>query len=186
MITNMKTRTLLISQKCCGLCPHHPILCDGRCLDCGAIDPPLFTGEAQSAQEEPTKEEPPHEFEAPTFPEWMREPISGKVGVGNASLRSDCKEREQPEETPALVSDLVRAGEVELMTGEHNSSTNAHVSHQPDVAPGRGGRALARQGGRKRRDTDPLAAKLAKKAETADGGSHLQNHEGATQRKSVA
>ena len=32
------------------------------------------------------------ELEAPTFPEWMREPISGKVGDGNA-LRSDGAKR---------------------------------------------------------------------------------------------
>ena len=63
------------AQKRCGLCEHHPILCDGRCLYCGARSPPLLSGDMQSTEGEVIAQRPaPPEMEAPVLSEKMNEP----------------------------------------------------------------------------------------------------------------
>ena len=49
------------TQKRCGLCEHHPILCDGRCLDCGVVNPPLFGGDLQPSESEVIAQRPPRQ-----------------------------------------------------------------------------------------------------------------------------
>ena len=72
------------TQKRCGLCEHHPILSDGRCLDCGVVNPRLFGGDMQSSESEVIAQRPPRqEMDAPVFVEVMRAPLPG-VSTGPA------------------------------------------------------------------------------------------------------
>ena len=116
------------TQQRCGLCVHNPILCEGRCLDCGTVNPPLYRRDNNAKEEKPTITKRP-ELDAPTFPDWMRKLIRSKTGAGEAhpSGGQRCLERER---TPTTPNGCESAGEVEVI-----AESPSHPSQVLDAAP---------------------------------------------------
>ena len=163
------------TQKRCGLCEHHPILCDGRCLDCGAVNPPLFGGDLQPSESEVVAQRPLHSgLEAPVFPAWMHKPIPDEASTGaKPQINAEGSGRD---ESQATSNSFAGAGEVNMSTPSplaaraEQSQPRSTARRDQTGAPGQ----PAPPRGRKRRETGAPPAKASKKAKITDGGAHLQ------------
>ena len=90
-----------VTQRRCGLCPLHPILCDDLCLDCGTTGPPLFTGALVPTEEELAASRPPRPSLEPATFRTPRSDITYVPPLTNESdARSDDEGRAAPEAAP--------------------------------------------------------------------------------------
>ena len=153
------------TQKRCGLCEHHPILCGGRCLDCSVVIPPLFVGDLQPSESEVIAQRPLHSgLEAPVFPTWMHKPIPDEASTGaTPQINAEGSGRD---ESPATSNSYAGAGEVNMSTPSplaaraEQSQPRSTARSDQTGAPGQ----PAPPRGRKRRETAAPAAKESKKA----------------------
>jgi hypothetical protein len=137
-----------MTQKRCGLCERHPILFDGRCLDCGAVSPPLFRRDAQPCEQEVPAERPPRPaLEAPRFSEWMRKPmprtaadmrgeglVGSSVHPGAYVLQDTFAANSRTAAPPPMHNEDAPAGTVTTARGEEPSAKRRQADGRASTA----------------------------------------------------